>query len=475
MKRTDSPIASGPDHLPLDLLRRYQQGALPGPEEHRVERHLLDCELCSDVLAGMEKQSANQTAAAVQQINRRVAAAGQRSGAQVIPLFSRRNLAAAAALLVLLCSGALVLFYNLQQAGRQPQPLAATPAGPQNPSRQPVLQPAPGAVADAAPAHAPAEPAAAGPRASAAPQGQAPAAPQGQAPAAPASPAPLPGQTLAQAERAVPETGDLSYEILAAAKPGAEQVSDSARSAPPAIAAAAPASAPAAEGAPATIAIRGLGGAKVAKKEITGAAPSPGSQVIQGRVLDEQGLPLPGVSVRLKGSSLGTTTDHDGNYRLMLPQHLSQADLTFAYIGFNTQEKKLALPGKELVNVTLAPSMMALNEVVVTGYGTKRKEAEEKEITAAASPQGGWSAFSKYLRANTGQAGDKASGRVVVGFTVQADGSLAGLRVLKSLSPQADAQALRLVQQYPGWLPARAGTQARAQELRATVRFRGSR
>lgn len=198
---------------------------------------------------------------------------------------------------------------------------------------------------------------------------------------------------------------------------------------------------------------------------------------MQGRVLDEQGLPLPGVSVTLKGSRQGTTTGPDGKYSLPLPQNLSQADLSFAYIGFKTLEKKLALPGTDPVNVTLSPDMLALNEVVVTGYGTKKNKAEEKEITTAASPRGGWSAFSKYLKAHTREpaAGPKASGRVVLGFTVQADGSLANLRVLKSLSPQADAEALRLVQQYPGWQPARAGQELRAQDLRATVRFRGSR
>lgn len=270
---------------------------------------------------------------------------------------------------------------------------------------------------------------------------------------------------------------DRKVESLPAAKSEPEQVAEPVQDIPPAIAAAptAPSSAPAAEGAPAKIVIRGTG--TVAKKEITGAAPSPGSYMVQGRVLDEQGLPLAGVTVTLKGSSMGTTTGADGKYSLDLPQNLKRADLSFAYIGFSTQEKKLALPGKDQVNVTLAPDNRALSEVVVIGYGTKRATAEEAEITTAARPQGGWSAFSKYLKAHTREpaAGPKASGRVGVGFTVQADGSLANLRVLKSLSPEADAEALRLVRQFPGWEPARAGQEARAQDLRATVRFRGSR
>lgn len=467
MKRNNSPIASGQDHLPLDLLRRYQQGALPGLEEHRVERHLLDCELCSDVLAGMERQSAGQTAAAVQEINRRVAAAEQRSGAKVIPLFSRRNLAAAAALLLLLCSGTLVLLYNLQQVRHQQKPLAGTPAGQQEPARPPILQPASGTGAAAGPRTAPATSSPAGPVAS--------AAPATQAMATPSQPSRQPANQPASSEGKEALLTDVKPESLLAAKSDAEQVADPVPDMQPAIAAAptAPASAPATEGAEAKIVIRGFG---AAKQKLTGAAPLPGSHTVQGRVLNDQGLPLPGVSIQVKGSSLGTTTGPDGEYRLTLPQHLSQADLTFAYIGYSTQEKMLALPGKEPVNVTLAPDMLALNEVVVTGYGRKREAAGEEEITAA-SPQGGWGAFNRYLKANTRQLppGSKTTGRVVVGFFVQADGSLSELRVLKSLSPQADAEALRLVQQYPGWQPARAGTKARAQELRATVRFRSSR
>ncbi|MGV3640080.1 MAG: zf-HC2 domain-containing protein, partial [Adhaeribacter sp.] len=264
MKRNNSPIASGQNHLSLDLLRRYQQGALPGPEEHRVERHLLDCDLCSDVLAGMEIQNAGQTTAAVQQINRRVAAAGQRSGARVIPLFSRRNLVAAAALLLLLCSGALVLLYNLQQAQQQQQqaPLAGVQSGQQTPDGPAVLQPAPGSVADAGPEAAPAAPAPpVGPVASAASPTQVTANPSksGRRPKDP--PALQEGEVAMLADRKV--------ESLPAAKSDAEQVAEPVQDIPPAIAAA-PASAPPAEGPAAKIVIRGFGGAK---KGITGAAP----------------------------------------------------------------------------------------------------------------------------------------------------------------------------------------------------------
>jgi len=107
--------------------------------------------------------------------------------------------------------------------------------------------------------------------------------------------------------------------------------------------------------------------------------------------------------------------------------------------------------------------------VVVVGYGGEGKSA------ASASPVGGWNNFKQYLRSNLRHpaeaGGGKVSGRVVVGFTVNADGSLGDVRVLKSLSRATDAEALRLVQQGPRWQPAKAGPQP----VRVTIRFRAAR
>jgi TonB-linked SusC/RagA family outer membrane protein len=89
---------------------------------------------------------------------------------------------------------------------------------------------------------------------------------------------------------------------------------------------------------------------------------------IAGSVLDSQRSPLPGVSILIKGTTTGTTTDFDGNYSL----NAKQGDvLVFTYIGFVAQE----IPVKEQrqINVVLQEDIAQLNEVVVVGYGTQKK------------------------------------------------------------------------------------------------------
>ncbi|MGK9125765.1 TonB-dependent receptor [Olivibacter sp. SA151] len=90
---------------------------------------------------------------------------------------------------------------------------------------------------------------------------------------------------------------------------------------------------------------------------------------VKGKVLDEKGQALPGVSVRTKGSpSTGTSTDSDGNFVISAA---SNATLIFSYTGYATQEINVA--GKSTIRVTMTPREAALDEVVVVGYGTVRK------------------------------------------------------------------------------------------------------
>ncbi|RQO66585.1 hypothetical protein DBR40_22150 [Pedobacter sp. KBW01] len=90
---------------------------------------------------------------------------------------------------------------------------------------------------------------------------------------------------------------------------------------------------------------------------------------IKGKVTDEKGLPLPGVSIKIKDANNGTTTDNDGNYSITSPN--DQAILVFSYIGFITQERKVT--GSATIDVVLKSKDADLNEVVVVGYGTRKK------------------------------------------------------------------------------------------------------
>ncbi len=87
---------------------------------------------------------------------------------------------------------------------------------------------------------------------------------------------------------------------------------------------------------------------------------------VSGRVLDDTGSPLPGVSILEKGTANGTTTDADGRYAINVSG--GNAVLVFSFIGYSTQE--IAVTSRSTIDLTLQPDVMALEEVVVTGYST---------------------------------------------------------------------------------------------------------
>ncbi len=95
---------------------------------------------------------------------------------------------------------------------------------------------------------------------------------------------------------------------------------------------------------------------------------TPGS--IGGVVLDERGQVLPGATVLVKGTTIGTTTDMEGRYSLTLPT--TAQTLVFSFIGMRMEE--LPIQGRSNLNVTLLEDTQALSEVVVTGYGRQSEK-----------------------------------------------------------------------------------------------------
>ena len=91
-------------------------------------------------------------------------------------------------------------------------------------------------------------------------------------------------------------------------------------------------------------------------------------ETITGSVIDENGKGLPGVSIQIKNTTQGTSSDADGNYRIVAEKG---ATLVFSFIGYVKQE--IAIGDQTIVNVTMAPDAQALSEVVVVGYGTQKK------------------------------------------------------------------------------------------------------
>lgn len=100
------------------------------------------------------------------------------------------------------------------------------------------------------------------------------------------------------------------------------------------------------------------------------------AKTITGKVTDNDGLPLPGANVIVKGSSIGTQTDFDGNYSISAD--IGQA-LTFSYVGFESLERKVG--ASNTINITLSQGS-ELEEVVITGYNVRNQSTQTSAVVS---------------------------------------------------------------------------------------------
>jgi TonB-linked SusC/RagA family outer membrane protein len=102
---------------------------------------------------------------------------------------------------------------------------------------------------------------------------------------------------------------------------------------------------------------------------------------VSGRVTDAKGEPLPGVTVLVKGTTIGTSTGPDGSFSLSAPEN---STLVFSSVGFKTQE--LAVTGAtSTIAIRLSDDQQALNEVVVVGYGTQSRQELTTSVVSVGS------------------------------------------------------------------------------------------
>lgn len=101
---------------------------------------------------------------------------------------------------------------------------------------------------------------------------------------------------------------------------------------------------------------------------------------LQGTVMDENGQPLPGVSVLIKGTNFGTTTDMAGKFAINADPG---ATLVFSFVSYATQEKVVGT--QRIFTIRMQPSSSNLNEVVVVGYGTQKKLSLTTAVSTVSS------------------------------------------------------------------------------------------
>lgn len=192
------------------------------------------------------------------------------------------------------------------------------------------------------------------------------------------------------------------------------------------------------------------------RKKTSGAARSTvqqGQYVIQGRVTSsEDGSPLPGVNVVIKGTNIGTVTDAAGNYQIQSDK--ANPSLVFSFIDFRTQEVNAG--ERRRVDMQMNLDVAQLSEVVVTGYGIQNNVSYTPTVELA-HPVTGNRAFKQYLESNLRYPKEalekKIKGRVTVEFFVEPNGDLSGFSIIRGIGAGCDEEVIRLIREGPAWVP----------------------
>lgn len=154
---------------------------------------------------------------------------------------------------------------------------------------------------------------------------------------------------------------------------------------------------------------------------------------IQGKVSDEDGAPLPGVTVLIKGTTLGTATDMDGKYSLSVPE--GNYILLFTMVGMKTQE--VTLKNQTELNIIMQHETSEMDEVVITGYFNQAKNSftgAARTITAEELQAGGnqniLSALQNidpsFVKLENNQLGSNPN--AIPDFQIRGAGSISGMR-----------------------------------------------
>ena len=204
---------------------------------------------------------------------------------------------------------------------------------------------------------------------------------------------------------------------------------------------------------------------------------------ITGQVFDEMGMPIPGVVVLIKGSSVGTITDMDGQFELPPSPISDTANVVLSFIGYETQEIPLA---EQAVNtIQMQPSMLALDEVVVVGYGVQKKsmitgamssvEEEKSDMPAyqAATPSVPMAKYLKDIEAQLvyPESGNGSKAAISVRITIAASGSITKVEIIKSPGDDFSREAERVLRLSPVWNPARRDGMAVEETQRLKLTF----
>ena len=167
---------------------------------------------------------------------------------------------------------------------------------------------------------------------------------------------------------------------------------------------------------------------------------------IEGRITDDNGEPLIGANIIVPGTTMGVVTDFDGYFKIEAAPDIDQLEVS--YIGFQTT--LVNVDDKAYVDIQIKETLASLDEVVVSGYGSRRFNPQ-----GMLKPKGGFKKFNKYIRKNLTYP-DTAkevniSGEVELAFLIDENGKPKDIAVIRTLGFGCDEEAIRLLKEGPTW------------------------
>ncbi|WP_258102645.1 energy transducer TonB [Marinoscillum sp. MHG1-6] len=206
-------------------------------------------------------------------------------------------------------------------------------------------------------------------------------------------------------------------------------------------------------------------------------------RVITGVVLDGESMePIPGVTINVEGAVIGAVSDLDGKYQIEVPEYAE--NLVFSFIGYESEKR--TINGFNVINVELGADLMALEEVVVIGYGESKRSAITGAVSTVemdqagssyqnAAPVDGMDAFKEYIQSNknypdsAGQ--NEIEGTVKLKLSVSSGGRITNIEVKRSLGFGCDEEAIRLIEEGPKWNPASRDGDPLDSEVTVRIKF----
>jgi len=202
---------------------------------------------------------------------------------------------------------------------------------------------------------------------------------------------------------------------------------------------------------------------------------------------ERKNVPVMGASVLIKGTTMGTLTDMDGKFTLLV----KKGDvIQVSFVGYQTQS--VVVKDESPLTILMRDDVQPMEEMVVVGYTPKEEvkytkveveeteEPQEKVIFQVVEEmpefQGGMGEAMKFLAKNikypVAAQQAKIEGRVIVQFVVERDGSISDVHTLRGVNPDLDAEAIRVVSLMPKWKPGKQRGKAVAVKYTMPIMFR---